>query len=272
MTTPFVTLWQRRRRGRIGDDARPGTRVTVTAPNEPMRNLPGRGVLLAALARLVDAGSTVILYGPIGAGKTSVLRWLQARAQESGRPCGVSSATETLGDMTSALVQAYPHVEARSGTMRQVRARLRSAMEQAPGLVLLDQLGNTGTAFKGALKSMRGTGVGVVLAVDVEQPRDHDRVRSLRLTHHEVAIPPLHGSTMRAVLKSLVAEAHLPVRPTDEDLGALVAATDGLPGRAVWFVNALKDRGAWRGSRPRCDWLRTGAIIAATERYRRAVR
>ena len=236
-----------------------------------MRDILGRTAVLGALARQLDAGSTVVLYGPVGAGKTSVLGWLRARAQACGKPCGLSSATETLGDLTSALAQAYPHVDVQSGTMRQARARLRSAVEESPALLLLDHLGRTGTAFKGALRAMRGTGIGVLLAADVEQPRDQDRVRSLRLTHHEVAIPPLHGSTMRALLRSLVAETSLARRPTDEDLGALAAATDGLPGRAVWFVNALKDPRAWRGSRPRCDWLRTESIIAAAERYRRAV-
>lgn len=235
-----------------------------------MTNLVGRAPLLNALAALLDRGSTVLLYGPVGSGKTSVIGWLQARARARALPCGLAATTDTLGDLTSALSDAYPHVDARSGAMRQVRARLRCAVEQAPALVLLDHLGRTGTAFKGALKSIRGTGVGVLLAADVEHPRDHARVRRLRLTHHEVAIPLLHGSTMRALLRSLVAEASLPVRPTDDDIGALAAATDGLPGRAVWFVNALKDPSAWRGSRPRCDWLRTESIIAAAERYRRS--
>jgi hypothetical protein len=236
-----------------------------------MRELLGRVHILDALGRVLDGGGTVLLHGPVGAGKTSILRALETRARARGAPCGVSPTTESLGDLTRALLGAYPRVDARSGAMRQIRARLRNAVEQAPGLLLLDHLGKTGTAFKGALKALRGTGVGVLLAADVEQPRDHDRVRNLRLTHREIELPPLHGSTMRALVKSLVADARLPFPLTDEDIRTLAAATDGLPGRAVRFVSSLGGPGAWRQGRPKCDWLRTEAIIAAAERYRSAV-
>jgi hypothetical protein len=60
----------------------------------------------------------------------------------------------------------------------------------------------------------------------------------------------------------------LPFHLLDEDVSALVTAAEGLPGRAVWIVETLHDSGAWRNSRPRCDWLRVEATIAAAERYR----
>jgi AAA+ superfamily predicted ATPase len=233
-----------------------------------MRKLLGRAAIVDVLGKLLDDGVAVLLYGPVGAGKTSVLRSLEARVQARRVPCAVSPTTETLGDLTHALARAYPSVDACSGTMRQIRARLRNAVEQTPGAVLLDHLGRTGTAFKGALKSMRGTGVGVLLAADVEHHRDHARFRSRHLVNREVELPPLHGSTMNVLLKALLAETTLPLPLRDADLRELAAATDGLPGRAVWFVSALQAPTAWRNGRPRCDWLRTEAIIAAAERYR----
>lgn len=80
----------------------------------------------------------------------------------------------------------------------------------APGLLLLDHLGDTGTAFKGALRSLRGTGVGILLVADVDQPRDHARVRALGLTHREIELPRLHGRTLRALLEKLLGAHELP--------------------------------------------------------------
>jgi len=208
-------------------------------------------------------------YGPVGVGKSSVIRWLDARAEARGVPRGLALTTETLGDLTTALSRAYPHVDVDSVTMRHARSRLRNAFEQRPAVLLLDHLGQTGRAFKGALRSLRGMGAGVLLAADVDQPRDHDRVRRLHLAQHEVELPPLHGSTMRTLMRSMLAAVDLPFPLRTEDVSALVTAAGGLPGRAVWIVETLHDSGAWRNGRPRCDWLRVEAIIAAAERYRR---
>jgi hypothetical protein len=245
---------------------------SVRAPSRSTSATPvlvGRAVILGELARLLDGGRTVLLYGPVGVGKSSVIRWLDARAEARGIPRAVALDTNTLGDLTAALVRAYPDVDVGSVTMRQARSRLRNAVERRPGIVLLDHLGQTGRAFKGALRSIRGMGVGVLLAADVEQPRDHERIRRLRLTHSEVELPTLHGSTMRTLMRSMVAAADLPFPLRAEDASALVTAAEGLPGRAAWIVEALHDSGAWWNGRPRCDWLRAEAIIAAAERYRR---
>jgi hypothetical protein len=231
--------------------------------------LPGRAGILGELARLLDGGHTVLLYGPVGVGKSSVIRWLDARAEARGVPRGLALATETLGDLTTALTRAYPDVDVGSVTKRQARSRLRNAVEQRPGVLLLDHLGETGRAFKGALRSLRGMGAGVLLAADVDQPRDHERARQLHLAQYEVELPPLHGSTMRALMRSMLATADLPFHLLAEDVSALVTAAEGLPGRSAWIVETLHDSGAWRSGRPRCDWLRIEATIAAAERYRR---
>jgi hypothetical protein len=198
------------------------------------------------------------------------LRALEARARRSGRPCGLSTRTEALADFTRALATAYPHVDTSIGTTRHFRARLRSALDAKPGLLLLDHLHGTGTAFKGALKSIRGMGAGVLLAADVDHPRDFDHARSLRLTHVEIPLPRLHGQSMRVLLRSLLDARTLPHPVSEEDFSALVSAAEGLPGRAVGFADALRKSSAWGGNRPRCEWLRSEAFIASAERYRTA--
>jgi hypothetical protein len=210
----------------------------------------------------------VLIYGPVGVGKTTVLEAIANRARDQGVPCGASSRTNALSDFTRALLAAYPAIDS-AVTQRVLRTRLRNAVEARPGFLLLDDVGATGSAFKGALRALRGTGMGILLAADVDCPRDHERVRRLHLTHHEIELPPLHGSTIRALVRSLLATADLPFQLRHDDLASLVSATGGLPGRAARFVDALQKSSAWRDGRPRCDGLRMEAIISAAERYGR---
>lgn len=229
--------------------------------------LLGREPDLYKLDALVRGGSAVVLYGPVGVGKTTMLQALAQRARQRGSPCGLVQRTAALSDFTQALMHAYPRVPT-EGTQRQLRGRLRMAVERRPGLLLFDNLGHTGTAFKGAVRSVRGTGLGVVFAADVDHPRDHERIRALGLSFHELELRPLHGNSMRALLQTLVEKRPLAGTLTPDHLRALVAATEGLPGRAVYFADSLVDPSAWRAGAPRVEWLRTEALIRAAERYR----
>jgi hypothetical protein len=227
----------------------------------------GRAAVVAALERRLSQGQEVLIFGPVGAGKTTVLEAIEHRARSRGVPCGLSAQTDTLSDLTRTLSTAYPESKS-ARTQRATRSRLRRAVEARPGFLLLDHLGHVGLAFKGLLRSLRGMGMGVLLAADVDNVRDRVRVRRLHLTHLELELLPLHGSTIRALVRSMLAHCDLPFPLRDRDLRALVQAADGLPGRAVRFVDALRDAKAWTNGGPRCDWLRTEAIIAAAERYR----
>jgi energy-coupling factor transporter ATP-binding protein EcfA2 len=236
-------------------------------PNE--LPLVGRDSELSGIGGLLARGLVVVLYGRVGAGKSALLRALAQRTRRQGRPCGLASRTASLADFTGALACAYPGVPT-DGTQRQIRGRLRRAMEARPGVLLLDGLGETGTAFKGVIKSVRGTGVGIVLAADVDQPRDHQRLRTVGLSHYELALRPLHGNSMRALLQALIEQRTLAYTVTPEHVRALVAAAEGLPGRAVDFADALIDPLSWSAGNPRVDWLRTGSAIRAAERYRQS--
>lgn len=232
--------------------------------------LLGREEELAKLGELMRGGQSVVLYGRVGVGKSALLRALAQRTRKEGRPCALVTRTTSLGDFTRALAHAYPGV-ATDGTQRQLRGRLRRAVESRPAVLLFDGLGQTGSAFKGALKSVRGTGLGVVLAADVDQPRDRERVRALGLSHHELEIRALHGNSMRALLQTLLERRRPAHSLAAAHMRALVAATEGLPGRAVDFAEALADPRSWAADQPRVDWLRTGAAIRAAEHYRLAL-
>lgn len=232
--------------------------------------LYGRAESLAALGEWLHAGEVVLVYGRVGVGKTALLRAIERRERERRRPCAFASRTVSLADFTRTLGRAYPSVP-RAATQRQWRGRVRAAAEAHPGVLLFDDLGHTGTAFKGALKSIRGIGVGIALAADVDQPRDRDRVRGLGLSYREMELEPLHGSSIRALIRSLLETRPLPFALGADSLRALVAATEGLAGRAVEFADALVDPRAWSGGRPRIEWLRTGSLMRVAERYRRSL-
>lgn len=228
----------------------------------------GRAEIVNTIEDYLRDGQVVLLVGPMGVGKTTVIEALRQRALACGVPCAVAPRFQHAADITEALTAAYPAAE-RAGPQRILRARLRRAAESNRGWLLIDHVGATaGVHLKATIKKLRDVGMGVLLAADTEHPRDRDRVRRLRLTHREIDLPRLHGSSIRSLLLSLLGSTVLP-HPVDSDaLTALVVAAEGLPGRAVRFVDALRDPCAWSRGRPRAAWLRTEAVIAAAEALR----
>jgi hypothetical protein len=244
----------------------------LDGPSRAFDDLPlvGRASELAKIGGLLDDGLVVVLYGRVGAGKSALLRALARRTRQNGKPCALTTRTVSLADFTEALAHAYPGVPTH-GSQRQLRGRLRMAVESRPAVLFFDDLGRTGTAFKGAIKSLRGTGLGMLLAADVDHPRDHERLRAMGLSHYELELSPLHGHSMRALLRALVERRPLPRPLSPDHMRALVAAAEGLPGRAVDFADALVSPDSWRAGNPRVDWLRSGSAIRAAERYRQAL-
>ena len=228
--------------------------------------LLGRAALLESLERQLAEGLTILLHGPVGVGKTALLLDLRHRALASGCPCGYAPRTEHLSDVTQALLRAY-HATGAQGRQRHVRGLLRLAVERQRGTLLLDGVRAAGTALKGFLRSLRGTGLGIVLAADAEHGRDHARVRALRLAYLEIAVPPLERTEMRLLLSRLLEDARLPQLPADEDRGLLLEIAAGRPGILTVLVQALRDSRYWRDGRIRGERLRTESLVAVARRY-----
>lgn len=232
-----------------------------------MNRLVGREKLLDQLEREVLRGSTLILLGPLGIGKSSILAALASRLREHNRPCGLALDTRRLGDITAALASAYPDIDASLLTQRRLRSRLRLAVEARPGALLLDHVSAAGTAMKGYLRSLRGTGLGVILAADVENRRDHAAVRALHLTHMEIAVPPLAGSTMAAILKLRLSRKNLPHPPHKDDLQHLLRLAKGNPGRLDMYAELLAETRFWHGGRVLANVVNGAAMDMVLRRY-----
>ena len=233
-----------------------------TAPRTPRRQR-----LLAQLRDAALDGGTVLLLGPVGIGKTTLLRELRRQAVETRRPCGYAPRVAALGDATRALGDAYPEVTARGKTPRSRRASLRLAAEARPGLLLLDHVVAAGTALRGYLRSLRGTGLGVVIAFDADTPRDRARLRELRLGYHEVDVPPLGARALTALLDSGLAGQALPGVLSRAERKRLVAGARGCPGRIARLPPLLADPTYWREGRPLCGVLMEAVESAIFARY-----
>ncbi len=206
-----------------------------------MARLYGRGSLVRQLAEPLLAGRTVLLYGPMGSGKSAILEVLARCMTKQHRPCGFCPSVRSLGNITEALLAVYPAVRRQGRTQRQLRSDLVYAVEARPGTLLLDHIGDVGTQFKGYLRAMRGTGLGVLLAADAEVARDHGRLRAMHLAYLEVEVPPLQSRCLHRILDETLDAAPLPFALKDTDRNALIRMARGRPGWVVWAGRILCD-------------------------------
>jgi hypothetical protein len=226
----------------------------------------GRAKLVVELTGHVLAGHTVLLFGPYGIGKTTVLALVREQIRASGRPCAFSPATRHLQDVTRALADAY--VEAsRARNQRTLRARLQLAIEARPGVLLLDDLRSAGTALKGFLRSLEGTGLGTIIAADAENERDHMGLRARRLAFREVAVPGLPQEYMRSILERELTPVTVRTPLVSGDRTALLDIASGRPGVLRFLVSCLRAERFWHGERPRVEMLRSEATMATGLAY-----
>jgi hypothetical protein len=226
----------------------------------------GREEILDTVEALALSGETVMVYGPLGIGKTAILGELARRAEQAGRPCAICPRTERLSDVTEALVRCYP-TGTDALTQRQRRCRVRLAIERKPGILLLDHLLDVGNAVKGFLRSLRGTGLGVVIAADVEHSRDHARIRTRGLAYRELALPPLHSRHLRRLLDCELRSGRLPYAVPESDRETLIDIARGRPGWIVRLAVATAQARYWRGDRLLIDLLATDVSMAVTSHY-----
>jgi len=205
----------------------------------------------------------VVLWGPRGSGKTTLL---QAVLTELGDiHCALSANTHTLDDITRALERAYTEVPTQGLKRRAARARLWSAADAAPGCLLLDHVTRVPAAMKGWLRRLRGGVVGVMLAVDVDSPRERERLRALKIGSIAVRMPPTAVGTLSRLL--MTAWTHSPTLPLSTPARrTLVRAARGRPGWLLQCVALAADPRYWEDGR-----LKTAGLVLDTEMRLRAV-
>jgi hypothetical protein len=144
---------------------------------------------------------------------------------------------------------------------------VRLAIERQPAVLLLDHLLDVGNAVKGYLRSLRGTGIGVVIAADVEHPRDHARVRARGLSYREIELPPLPVRHMGRLLNQEIKARQIPYPVSEPDRRALVQVARGRPGWIVSLIAAASKARYWRRDHLLVDLLATDVSMAVTRHY-----
>jgi hypothetical protein len=208
-------------------------------------------------------GQHIVLWGPRGGGKTTLLN---AILEELGDAhCALSPTTSSLDDITRALERAYSNTSTTGLTRRAARSRLWWAADAEPGCVLLDHVTRVPSAMKGWLRRLRGGVVGVMLAVDVDSPRERERLRALKIGCMTMRMPPTASrSLMRLLIHSIESPTALPLSTADRR--TLVRAARGRPGWIMQCAALSADPRYWLDGQ-----LRAHVLTLDTELRLRAV-
>jgi hypothetical protein len=220
--------------------------------------------LATELAASLSRGQHIVLWGPRGSGKTTLLN---AVLQElGGAHCALSPTTSSLDDITRALERAYGDISTTGLTRRAARSRLWWAADAEPGCVLLDHVTRVPSAMKGWLRRLRGGVVGVVLAVDVDSPRERERLRGLKIGSMAMRMPPVASRTLvRLLTHSWQLRTTLPLSHPARRV--LIHAARGRPGWIAACAALADDPRYWVNGN-----LRVNLLALDTEIRLRAVR
>lgn len=157
------------------------------------------GVHLGARLR---SGSHLILYGPRGAGKSTLVGELDVQCRAIGTPCGVAPRTIMLPDIVSALAEAYPGTDIEGMGRKAARVRLRMVADGLPGVLLLDHATRMTTGMLGYLRRLRGGIAGTLLVVDVDSPRERERMRDWHAGTLSIRMPLMPNRALHQVLSA----------------------------------------------------------------------
>lgn len=234
---------------RAADDA---CKVFITQAGATMQLHPPE--FTAELEGRLLRGEHLTLIGPRGSGKSTLLASLRSRFVAAGIPCGHSSVTTSLDDITRALERAYPGVLTAQVSRRSARTRLWTAADQHAGVLLLDHFSSVSNAMVFFLRRLHGKVAGVLTAVDVDDPRERSRIRRpARYGALSVRMPITSTRHLRRLLYTLTGGLDLPPLGSPVEQKLLRAAR----GRPGWIVKCTE-----LACEPRY-WCEHGLLVSA---------
>jgi len=194
----------------------------------------------------VGRGEHLILYGPRGSGKSTLVSQLHARFAKANTPCGLAQYTSCLDDITRTMESAYPEVNIQGVARRTARARLWNAADRRGCVLLLDHLTKVSTAMVGFCRRLRGGIAGVLFVSDVDVERERQQMRAKRHAL-SVRMPPVSTRQLRMLLRSRCAEHDLTVALDMER--QILRAAQGRPGWVIQCMTLMPHSRYWHDGR-----------------------
>ncbi len=236
-----------------------------------MRGKPGNATMHADHRRLcrqlagrLRRGEHLVLFGPRGIGKSTLLVELEERLRAAGVPCARASTTRCLDDITRAFARAYPAVDTHEIARRAARARLSNAADLQGGVLLLDHLTEVSNAMVSFLRRLHGGVLGVLSAVDVEVERERRQMPPWRLGALKVRMSRASNAVLRELFRVRCAELGMSTLAPEIERRLLRAAR-GRPGWMIACAQMLADGRYWRGRQLFATLLCTDTEIALRE-------
>jgi len=208
---------------------------------------PSTEALRRDVARRLRRGENMILYGPHGIGKTTLLRDLETRRRTAGLPCGYVAETRSLEDILRALHEAYPLHDSVALDPEAALSRHWDTAELRGGALLLDHLTDVSNSMVRFLRRLRSGVMGIITAVDEELDHENRKLQPWRLAALSVKMPGASADLLRDLLRAQVSESG-GVKLDEDTERSLIRAAAGRPGWILECAQRLGEKHYWQGS------------------------
>jgi hypothetical protein len=200
------------------------------------------------LASRLQSGSHLILHGPRGSDKSTLVTSMLEHFRSQSIPCAIAPQTMGLADVVTALSQAYPDTDIQPLGRRAMGVRLRLAADRIPGVLLLDHTREVTTAMIGFMRRLKGGIIGALFVVDIDSEFERNRLVDWRRHAPRVRMPLMPNRRLQRLLGYAWVARNLPEIDTRTRRHIVRAAR----GRIGWLrecIRRLEVPEYWSGGR-----------------------